>query len=141
MSGYWLNCNNCKKDFRFNEITKSPAIASYLWYKFFESDCDQSLLKWKCPECDTGIIQMAYNLKDGSETVIKVNHIVFRSDDKEFYQMLWETYDTSDPNDLIFDFKYMNGNNPLGLNKPVIMRENQLSELIQLFNKKCHKFL
>ena len=135
MSGYWFNCNICNKDFKFGEVTDSPAIASFLWYEYFEKDCDQLLLKKKCPDCDKGVLQIAYNLKDGGETIIKVNHIVFRTDNNEFYQMLWETFDTEDPSDLIYDFKYMNGNNPTGLNRPVIMREYELKELIKLFNE------
>lgn len=140
MTGYWLNCNQCDNDFRFDEVTDKPAIPSYLWYTYFESDCDQSLLRFKCPKCKKGTVQIAYHLNPKDGTIMKVNHIVFRrhSEDEDFYQMLWETHYKSQPKSQIYDFKYMYKNRAIGLNRPVIMEKNDLVELLRLFNKKCH---
>jgi hypothetical protein len=140
MTGYWFNCDKCDSDFKFRDIAEYNGISSFLWYKFFESDCDQSLLTPKCPKCK-GILRITYDFPRKEKITAKVRHIVFQTDDDYFFQMLWETFFTHDKTKAIYDFKYMNGNSPNGLTKSVIMTEADLKKLIQLFNKKCHKLL
>ena len=140
MTAYWLNCEKCDKHFSFDEITKQRSINSYLYNVFFNSNCDQSLLVFECPECK-GLIRITYDFPRREKINFKVKHIVYRTDDEIFFQMLWETYSIYKPNNPVYDFKYMLGNYAFGLNKPAIMAEEDLKGLIEIFNKKCHRFL
>lgn len=140
MAGYWLNCDKCNKDYNFNEITKYSSLTSFLWNKFFHSEYNQSLLVFECPECK-GLIRITYAFPKNEKSIVKVKHIVYRTDDKYFYQMLWETYSIREPNNSVYDFKYMVGKKAYGLTRPTIMAEKDLKELIETFNNKCHKLL
>ena len=120
MNGYWLNCDECKKDFRFSDFTKYNGISSYLWNEFLGTDFDQSLLTLVCPECK-GSLRITYEFPRMEKDTVKVRHIVFITGDEKFYQMLWETFPVDTPVYSMYDFKYMNGNNTTGLNRPVVM--------------------
>lgn len=146
MKAYWLNCSKCDKNFDFNEVktTESNSVNAYLWYKFLDSDNDQSLLSIKCPNCN-GKLQIAYYLTKNDEkqsnSPWKVKHIVSTYSSDNYYPMLWETYLKDNPKIIKYDFKYLTGNNAFGLNHPPIMDESELKDLIDTFNSKCHKLL
>jgi len=140
MKGYWLNCEKCNKDYTFKEMTEHTSLTSFLWNEFLDSRCDQSLLTFKCPVCN-GLVRITYHFPRAERLTVKVKHIVYRTCDEDFYQMLWETYFIHEPDKPVYDFKYISDCNATGLNRPAIMAEKHLQELVDLFNLKCHKFL
>lgn len=50
--------------------------------------------------------------------------------------MMWETHAKSSPSDPIFDFKYISGRNPWGLNKTAVFSRQRLRELFRRYREK-----
>jgi hypothetical protein len=56
--------------------------------------------------------------------------------DKVYLPMMWEAYPVHAPEDRWFDFKYLNGRNLWGLNKPAVFGREDLRELFELYVQK-----
>ena len=53
--------------------------------------------------------------------------------------MMWEFYETGNPNLSKYDFTYLNGRNPKGLNSPAIISSEELKELFDLYCKRTER--
>lgn len=66
-----------------------------------------------------------------------VVHIVGIETDDDYLPMMWETFWDRRPDAPVFDFKYLRGRNPFGLNKPPIFERADLKKLFALYCDKA----
>lgn len=66
----------------------------------------------------------------------KDKYIVGLDIDGEYLPMMWETYAVASPDDKWFDFKYINGRNPWGLNKAAVFVRADLNRIFALYQEK-----
>jgi hypothetical protein len=136
MPSYWWKCLACERKAEFKKVSSSKGITDFIWDELVSSSWDQSALVLNCPYCDEVQLHIAYEFprkKDGVE--LSVVHIVGLGPiDNVYIPMMWETFPNGNKKERWFDFKYVNGRQIYGLNKPAVFTQEMLNEL---FNKYC----
>ncbi len=98
------------------------------------------MLLRNCLRCGCRSIRITYDFPRAERERVRLAHIVgLRRPDDPFVQMMWEGGPDNYPQERWFDFKYMNGRSNWGLNKPAIIRQDQLRELFDLYRQKTGK--
>jgi len=136
MSSYWWECEECMSKHEFPEVTESKGITHYIWDVLIPSDWDQSLLVKKCPSCGKNKLRIAYIFPRSEETHLFVKHIVGLGPFDEYVPMMWETIPDRSADETWIDFKYINGRNIWGLNKPAVFTRNQIKEILSKYREK-----
>ncbi len=137
MPSYWWECEECEHEYGFNEVTKSKGIVTFIWDELLPSNWNQDLLLKRCPNCNNDHLRLAYLFPRSDTLRLRVIHIVgLDIREQKYLPMMWETYFTHNPTENVFDFKYMNGRNNRGLNKPAVLSKNNLSQIFSLYNER-----
>ena len=141
MPGYWWACDNraCQNrqsQLSFRNTLRGVGIVAFLWDQL-SHNWDQSLLTRNCPACGGESLRITYDFRRREPERIRVVHIVaLRREGDPFLQMMWEGIPHSGQGQHWFDFKYMNGRNARGLNRPCIFEQQQLREIFALYCEK-----
>lgn len=136
MQAYWWECEVCETKAEFTEITKDSSVVSFIRGKLVPSGWDQSLLQSKCTHCPSGTLRITYEFPRKNKEILRVVHMV-GLEYGEYLPMMWETYQVSSREDL-FDFKYIIGRNPFGLNKPAAVSRKDLHALFELYRTRTN---
>jgi len=132
--GWWWECEKCSKTFDFQHVCDSENIASFIQDKL-RKNWNQDLLIQKCPKCRSRTLRIAYEFPREKREHFRVYHIVGIVDG-EFIPMMFETKGRPKYKDSLFDFKYIVGRSPFGLNKAAVFSKEDLKELFKLYCKK-----
>jgi hypothetical protein len=138
MKGYWWQCESCGANSDFGEACDCKGIAHFIWDVLLPSSWDQSKLLLKCKKCNKQSLRITYKFPRKDEVVLKVIHIVGLDPNNGYIPMIWETYPEGDENERWFDFKYINGRNIYGLNKPAVFSRDDLKQLFTLYREKTN---
>jgi hypothetical protein len=95
---------------------------------------DQTLLAKPC-SCGSEL-RITYDFPRQNKEVLQVIRMVGVEWTPEYLMMLWETAPASDPSERWFDFKYIRGRNPWGLNKAAVFPQELLKALFALLPSK-----
>ena len=133
MAAYWWECTSCSARFEFQDICEYRGITHYIWDVLIPSGWDQSHLLKKCPKCNEKELRVTYVFPRADETHIQVKHIVGIGPSDEYVAMMWETIPDGSKEETWFDFKYINGRNILGLNRPAVFSKENIRKLFQLY--------
>jgi len=134
MAAYWWECTTCEVKFDFLDVCESSGITHYIWDVLIPSSWEQSQLLKKCPECNNEALRITYVFPRANEMHIKVKHIVGLGPfDDVYVPMMWETIPDGSKDETMLDFKYINGRNILGLNKPAVLSKEDIRKLFQLY--------
>ena len=137
MPGYWLQCDSCQTEESFQDVCGMSSAVRYIREVMLPSNWDQSKLTLDCPKCGKHELRIAYDFPRADRVRLSVLHIVgLVFDDPYYLPMMWEARATHDPEPWI-DFKYINGNNPWGLNKPAVFSRSQLKKLFTIYEERC----
>jgi len=129
--GYWWQCERCGVQRTFKETTGSNSAAAFIWDHLAPSDWDQSLLVKLCPECGAEAFRITYDFPRRDHVVVQAHHIVGHlSEGGSYVPMMWETQASTDPDNRWLDFKYINGRNGWGLNKPAVFTHGSLTSIM-----------
>lgn len=136
MPSYWWQCEECKKTYEFEKVTKSKGIAHFIWDELLTSQWDQNLLIKRCENCDREQLRISYNFPRSNNETILVQHIVGTQPFGDYLPMMWETIFIREPNKLLYDFKYLRNRNVWGLNKPAVLDKEDLLNIFNLYSEK-----
>lgn len=134
MPAYWWECEGCNSTHEFEEACGSRGMAHYIRDALIPSKWDQSRLLLLCPSCDEVKLRIAYEFPREERESIRVIHVVgLGSQEDEYIPMMWETSPFPHEGENWFDFKYINGRNVWGLNKPAVLTRHELATLFHLY--------
>lgn len=138
MASYWWECDNCKIEKPFHEVTEATGIVSFLRKVLLPSDWDQSKLMMPCQSCGTNGLRIKYDFpREDNPVRLSIVHVVgLIRDDATYLPMMWETQPSGEKATW-FDFKYVNDNSIYGLNKPAVFTRAELKELFRIYERKC----
>jgi len=135
MEGYWWQCEACGYQSKFEEAVGSKNIARYIWDELIPSAWDPKKLSVPCPKCNKGKMRITYEFpRKNNPEIFQVIHIIGLVKENEYVPMMWEIKPLGEDTSC-FDFKYIIGPNPFGLNKPAIFTQEELRELFNLYKK------
>ena len=146
MPSYWWKCENekCQNEvIDFKNACGHKNLAEFIFDKLLVDEWDQNLLKLICGKCGQSSLRITYEFPRKEKERIQVVHIVGLGPfgEGKYLPMLWETYPESDRNIRWFDFKYLNGPNIFGLNRPAVFTREQLKDVFQEYKSKTNKIL
>jgi len=135
MPSYWWECEQCGSRASFLEASATKAIAHFIWDRLLPSGWDQSYLTLKCQGCGQSSVRITYDFPRADKETVRVVHIVGRvpGPGGVYLPIMWETYPLSAPEDRWFDFKYLNGRSPWGLDKAAVFSRADLSTIFTLY--------
>jgi hypothetical protein len=143
MGSYWWECSNCGTQYDFQTICQSRGITHYIWDVLIPSGWDQDHLVKNCTKCDKNILRITYIFPRAEKTHLQVKHIVGLGPfDDVYVPMMWETIPDGNNDETWIDFKYINGRNIWGLNKPAVFSKEDMRNLFQLYRERTgdHNF-
>ncbi len=142
MAAYWWECESCGHAIEFVNACGSKGITHFIRDVLLVSSWDQSHLVLECVRCGKKTLRITYEFPRTQKEKLYVIHIVGLNVNDHYLPMMWETYPVSDPEDRWFDFKYINGRNILGLNKPAVFSREELQHLFAIYCEKtaCTSF-
>ncbi|HOX41278.1 MAG TPA: hypothetical protein PK263_03725 [bacterium] len=136
MPSYWWECEKCQDIKQFQEVTESKGITHFIWDVLLPSNWDQGLLIRKCELCSS-YLRIAYVFPRKDALHILVKHIIGLGPYfDEYIPMLWETFPDRNFQETMIDFKYINGRNIWGLNKPAVFSKNEMKEVLKKYKEK-----
>jgi hypothetical protein len=135
MPGYWWQCHVCNATTDFLAATSTRSLPAFLRDRMVHSKWDQALLALPC-KCGAEM-RITYDFPRQQKEVLQVVRMVGIEWDPEYLMMMWETAPASDPNERWFDFKYLRGRNPWGLNKAAVFSKATLTEIFALYREKA----
>ena len=137
MTGYWWQCEICGTVFSFPEVSDTKGIAHFIWDVLIPSEWDQQKLSRDCKNCNSNSLRITYEFPRKNKVILKVIHIFGRSPTTDKYiPMMWETHSSENESVSWFDFKYINGRNVYGLNKPAVFSRDGLRHLFEAYCQK-----
>ncbi|MCH7950972.1 MAG: hypothetical protein IH875_10945 [Candidatus Dadabacteria bacterium] len=136
MPPYWWECEKCEQTYYFEDVTSSNTIVKFIWDELLTSAWSQELLQKECNKCKENKLRISYHFPSKDNLKLRVVHIVGLELENEYLPMMWETYFTHNPSENVFDFKYLNGRNIWGLNKPAVLSKGELSQIFALYSKR-----
>lgn len=137
--GYWWECEQCGHACTFLEACGSKSLAAFVWNVLLPAHWDQRVLTKRCLACLADSMRITYEFPRTDREVLRVVSIVGVSPRGKYLPMMWETYPVSDPDDRWFDFKYLNGVNPWGLNKPPVLSREDLRMLFVTYEERTKR--
>ena len=123
-----MACEECGDRLNFLDATGTLSIAAFIWDKLLASDWDQSRLRSTRKKCPHGNLHITYEFPREDKVILQVEHIVGLQFD-DYVPMMWEIHAKASPREPNFDFKYIRGRNPWGLNKAAVFSPQDLREL------------
>lgn len=136
MPSYWRECGECKTKYEFPEVTESKGVTHYIQDVLVPPDWDQSLLLKQCPACGKNELRIAYFFPREDQAHLLVKHIVGLGPFGEYVPMMWETIPDRSAKDTWIDFKYINGRNIWGLNKPAVFSKADMNAVFAKYRNK-----
>lgn len=137
MASYWWECSSCGSQHEFSNVCQSGGIAHYIWDVLISSGWDQSHLLQDCMKCGQHALRITYIFPRKDETLLQVKHLVGLGPFEDIYvPMMWETIPDGSIDETWIDFKYINGRNIYGLNKPAVLSKQNIRELFQLYRER-----
>ena len=136
MSAYWWECESCGNRTEFSEACGSQGMAHFIWDVLLEDSWDQRKLLLKCHHCGNVSLRITYEFPRQDKETLRVIHIVGLDPKDTYIPMIWEVYPIYDKEEHWFDFKYVNGRNIYGLNKPAVFSRQDLKQLFSLYGGK-----
>ncbi len=137
MPAYWWECESCGNTVDFTHARSVSGMPRFIREVLILSDWDQGHLLRECSQCGQNSLRIAYEFPRCEKESIRVFHIVGIVDAcEEYIPMMWETLPAPYDGEHWYDFKYINGLNIWGLNKPAVFTRGRL---VQLFNLYCQK--
>jgi hypothetical protein len=134
MPAYWWECRGCGTKVEFPEACGSKGITHYIWDALIPSNWDQSKLVRKCANCSQDTLRITYIFPRKNQTHIQVKHMIGLGPfDDEYVPMIWETIPDGAEHETWIDFKYVNGRNIWGLNKPAVFNKDNMRELFKQY--------
>lgn len=139
MPSYWWQCEQCGCTETFKNLVQCSSLPAFLWDNLVPSGWDQSLLVRPCSRSGCSFhFRITYDFpRSNKETPMVVRIVGLNKPPDTYLAMLWETYFLSDPSTRLFDFKYVNGRSPFGLNKPAVFTQQDLTTLFALYGRKA----
>lgn len=131
---YWWQCISCGDRPAWLAVCESKSIAAFIWDELRSSGWDQSLLRRKC-ECGRRSLYITYRLQRGDPERVSIRHIAGLPLDDDYLPMVWETFRHATPKTKWIDFKYQRGRSPWGLTKRVVLKKEQLSRLLRVYDR------
>ena len=86
-----------------------------------------------CAKCEMNNVRITYIFPRADKTQLQVKHIVGLGPFDTYVPMMWETIPNGDNKETWVDFKYINGRNIFGLNKPAVFSKEDIRKLFQLY--------
>ena len=109
-------------------------MAHFVWDELVTTNWDQSRLVLVCPECGGEELRITYEFPRRDRVELTLVHAVgLGPDDGVYIPMMWETDPDWPSGHRWFDFKYVNGRQIFGLNKPAVFDQEGLRELFKLY--------
>lgn len=137
MPAYWWECEECSTKYEFGQVCPSRGMPHYIRDFLVPSNWDQDHLLINCPDCGNNTLHIAYEFPRKEKESIRVIHIVgLGTPGDEYIPMMWETSPAPHDGNNWFDFKYINGRNVFGLNKPAVFHRSDLRMLFNLYSEK-----
>jgi len=136
MASYWWECSHCGSRFEFKDVCESRGITHYIWDVLIPSGWEQSHLIKTCFQCNNGDMGITYVFPQADQTHIRVKHIVGIGPFDKYVPMMWETIPDGNNEETWIDFKYINGRNMWGLNKPAVFSKEDIKKLFQLYRNR-----
>jgi hypothetical protein len=133
MPGWW-QCQHCNSTTDFFAATSTQSLPAFLRDRMVPSGWDQTLLAQPC-KCGAEM-RITYHFPRREKEVLQVIRMVGIEWSPEYLMMMWESAPASDPNERWFDFKYLRGRNPWGLNK-ALFPQASLKQIFALFRHKA----
>src|SRR5437867_2149365 len=126
MASYWWECSHCSAEYDFPTTCQSKGITHYIWDVLIPSAWNQDHLLKQCGTCNQNSLRITYIFPRADKTHIQVKHMVGLGPFGEYVPMMWETIPDGDDQETWLDFKYINGRNIWGLNKPAVFNKENI---------------
>jgi pyridoxal/pyridoxine/pyridoxamine kinase len=137
MASYWWQCESCMKRFSFPQACNSKGIAHFIRDIILPNGWEQQHLLRICTACNQHSLRIAYEFPRKEKEIHLVKSIVGLGIVTSIYlPMMWETYTLDSTSIMLFDFKYINGRNIRGLNRPAVFSQQDLQDIFKLY---CNK--
>lgn len=136
MPAYWWECSDCGNKVEFPEACESKGITHYIWDVLIPSNWNQSKLIKKCTGCSKDTLRITYIFPRKDQVNVQVKHIIGLGPFDEYVPMMWETIPDGDQNETWIDFKYINGRNVWGLNKPAVFSKEDMRKLFTQYRNR-----
>lgn len=136
MPSYWWECEECQTKYEFSDVTEPKGITHYIWDVLIPSDWDQALLLKDCPACGLQSLRISYIFPREDKTHLLVKHIIGLGPFEKYVPMMWETIPDRSEEETWIDFKYINGRNIWGLNKPAVFTKADMRSLFAKYREK-----
>jgi hypothetical protein len=141
MEGYWWKCEECDHEVRCESLL-GCGIPTYVHDQIIEREWDQSALRQKCPTCKQFSLLITYEFPRKDREIVSVLNIVGPEDNNgDYVPMMWVTRPESSKREVWFQFNYMRGRNPFGLNKAAVFSEDGLRSLARIYEQKTGRSL
>jgi hypothetical protein len=135
MPGYWWQCHDCGNKATFLVASSTRSLPAFLRDKMVHSGWDQALLVAPC-KCGKEM-RVTYDFPGRRRELLQVIRMVGIEWGQDYLMMMWETAPASDPRECWFDFKYLRGRNPWGLNKAAVFPQASLTRIFALYRQKA----
>lgn len=135
MASYWWECSNCSTIYDFPTICESLGITHYIWDILLPSGWNQRHLTKKCLKCGRDSLRITYIFPRTDKTHLQVKHLIGLQPLGDYLPMLWETIPNGNITGTWIDFKYVNGRNIWGLNKPAVFTREKIRNLFDLYRE------
>ena len=133
MPSYWWECSRCGIKVDFADACESRGVTHYIWDVLIPSEWDQTHLMKNCTKCARQTLRISYIFPRKNHVHVQVKHIIGLGPFDEYVPMMWETIPDGDQKETWIDFKYINGRNIWGLNKPAVFSKEHMRELFQKY--------
>jgi hypothetical protein len=135
MPAYWWECSECGTKVEFPEASKSKGITHFIWDVLIPTNWDRSKLLKKCTKCNQDTLRITYIFPRKDQTHVQVKHIIGLGPFDEYVPMMWETIPDGNQKKTWIDFKYINGQNVWGLNKPAVFSKEDMRTLLKQYHE------
>ncbi len=108
-------------------------MTHYIWDALIPSNWDQSKLLKKCIGCGKDTLRITYIFPRKDQVHVQVKHIIGLGPFDEYVPMMWKTIPNGNQKETWIDFKYINGRNVWGLNKPSVFSKEDMRELFKQY--------
>lgn len=135
IASYWWECSNCGRQYDFLSACQSQGITHFIWDVLIPSGWTQDHLLKQCDECSQKTVRITYIFPRTDKTHIQVKHIVGLGPFDIYVPMMWETIPDGNIEVTWIDFKYINGRNIWGLNKPAVLSKEDIRTLFQVYRE------
>lgn len=133
MPSYWWECASCGAKQDFQDVCESKGITHYIWDALIPSGWEQTNLLKKCKACGQNELRITYIFPRAEETHLQVKHLVGLGPFEKYVPMMWETIPDGAREGTWIDFKYVNGRNIRGLNRPAVLSKEDIGKLFHLY--------